>query len=112
MALKDSNRAERPRRCFLELLRRLPAQAIYHTAKMLSKLLRAKHPRRPVLHQSKMQHMPPTYDAYAEAKEKEQEKDSLLMTMQEQMALIMAYHMEKDPEKKTDIWREPIEITC
>lgn len=56
--------------------------------------------------------MPPTYDAYAEAKEKEQEKDSLLMTMQEQVALIMAYHMEKDPEKKTDIWREPIEITC
>jgi len=31
MALKDSNGAERPRQCFLELLRRLPAQAIYHT---------------------------------------------------------------------------------
>jgi hypothetical protein len=149
MALKDSNRAKRPRQCFLELLRRLPAQAIHHTmgddtstrphelreessrkfleaygiltrrkrskaqhAKMLSELLRAKHPRRPVLHQSKMRHMPPTYDAYAEAKEKEQEKDSQLMTMQEQMALTMAYLMEKDPEKKADISREPIEITC
>jgi ribosomal protein S15P/S13E len=56
--------------------------------------------------------MPPTYDAYAETKEKEQEKDSQLMTMQEQMALIMAYLKEKDPEKKADISREPIEITC
>jgi hypothetical protein len=81
-------------------------------AKMLSKLLRPKHPRRPVLHQSKMRHVPPTYDAYTEAKEKEQEKDSQLMTMQEQMALIMAYLIEKDPEKKADISREPIEITC
>ena len=79
---------------------------------MLSKLLRAEHPRRPVLHQSKMRHTPATYDAYAEAKEKEQEKDSQLMTMQEQMALTMAYLMEKDPEKKADISREPIEITC
>lgn len=56
--------------------------------------------------------MPPTYDAHAEAKEKELEKDSQLMTIQEQMALIMAYLMEKDPEKKADILREPIEITC
>ena len=34
------------------------------------------------------------------------------MTMQEQMALIMAYLKEKDPEKKADISREPIEIIC
>jgi hypothetical protein len=66
----------------------------------------------PVLDQSKMRDMPLTYDAYAEAKEKEQEKDSQLMTTQEQMALIMAYLMEKDPEKKAEISRDPIEITC
>jgi hypothetical protein len=33
------------------------------------------------------------------------------MRMQEQMALIMAYPMEKNAEKKADISREPIEIT-
>lgn len=53
--------------------------------------------------------LPLTFDAYAEAKEKELEKENKVELMQEQMVLIMSYLMEKDPEKKAEISRNLIE---